>query len=146
MNWDFSGFVEIGLALLSFAAAGFAYYVKTSAREQITKAKEEWTKQLGALKEKTDANERACADRFASVTMRIAVLEQQMRSLPQQRDFHRLNDHVAEMAGDMKKMSAEMHGLRDKVEAQITGILEGQARQETQMRVITDTLMERAKK
>lgn len=63
---------------------------------------------------------------------RLIKVEGELHALPQQRDFVRMNENVLGVAGDIKRLVAE-----------VTNLKEGGVRTEAAIRVINETLMSR---
>lgn len=107
-----SNIIQGAVALISVAALFAAFYVRSTSKGQAEAA-------VGPLYTARNEHE-----------VRLVRLEEQMKYLPQQRDFQRLSDNVALLAGTSQKMGAEMHALHESLE-----------RTEKSVALITETMM-----
>lgn len=117
---DWTAVIEGITAIATAGAIALAFYVKSTVQTQID----------DAIREQGEGGE-SLRNQVVDHDRRLIKVEEAIKFLPQQRDFARLNDHVAELAGDMKRMVAEIHALG-----------QGQERTETAIGVINETLMQ----
>lgn len=114
---DFSPDTWLALAALLIATAwpAFQYFTKSTAKDEA----EELIKAQNLI--------------LNNHEIRLVKLEEQMKALPGQRDHQHMMRSMAAMEGDLKAMTKELQELR-----------RGQERTEKEIRVINETLMERA--
>lgn len=116
--------------ILSIAAIAAALWFKATAKQEAeavcSDLRAEFNVRLVGLVEDYKELEGKVIDH----DRRLITVEKAMEYFPTSRDINRLGDKLAEMSGDMKRMSQEMKGLH-----------EGQRRQENSMSVINETLL-----
>ncbi|MGA7673530.1 MAG: DUF2730 family protein [Rhizomicrobium sp.] len=100
MNADtISNLIQAGLAILSVAALGFGFYVRSTARKQIDEAIAPINETLGEHHD------------------RLVKLEAHWETLPTRDDFHKMAVQFTEVVGEMKAIKARMEAIGDTVKA-----------------------------
>lgn len=117
-----------------FGVAGLvaALYFRVTARDEAAAAVAEATAAFTRRMDAADAAYEKLENKVVDHDRRLISVEKALEYFPTSRDIARLGDKLAEMAGDMKELRAEMKNVK-----------EGQVRTEHAMTVMDETLRAR---
>jgi hypothetical protein len=114
--------------LATLAVVAIVFWLRTTIRNEISEVTRTMQDAINVHADRisrveSDAREiEPLKDRVGAFADRVTRLEEQLKALPQGRDFQKLSDKVGEMAGDIKELTAEnraLHGMMDRIEKTI---------------------------
>lgn len=132
MGFSAETWIALVALLFSIVGPGVVWFFRSTAKDEIESAIEAVEKRNIDAHRERKVELSSVKDTVIDHDRRIIRVEEAIKALPTKRDIDRLTDSVANMAGDMKKLAADVHALNASLD-----------RTERAVGVINETLMQR---